>query len=291
MINFNIRHYYYPNYGSTFGILNDSKSTSLENHLELVEGLDLNWRPVQTFSSGVSLLVTRVLLILMGEFLQIQALGMANKEKGACEKIFKLFLYVQMIYWPTEVLFITTTDWIHPLDEILGSEFCDVFFFIKYFAWHIIVFHSFVIASIRYMFIIHNQFAEIKGKEGFKTFFFWSIILVSMVTTIWKYFGSGDLDSDPYLNKCRGKYHREFLLFRNAMEGVKRYCDKEYDPNIFSSYLTAMVQQISCIASSFVFILMGLNISEGFLYTRVILHIRRYVKLFILLINMVKKYL
>ena len=192
-------------------------------------------------------------LFLIGEFLQIRALKMANKEKGACEKIFKLFLYVQMIYWPLEVLFITCTDWVHPLDEIVNGEWlCDAFFFIKYSAWHIIVFHSFIIALLCYMFVIHHQFVDAKGKENFKIFFFWIIILVSMVTTTWKYFGNGELDSDPYLNKCRGKYHMEFLRFQNAMEGVKGYCDREYDLDNFSSHLTAMVKKISCIASSLV---------------------------------------
>ena len=272
----NLRNYYYPDTGSNFGFFNYSKSSSLKNSLEEIAELNLFWQPVQTFSDGTSFAVTRLILILIGEFLQIRALKMANKEKGACEKIFKLFLYVQMIYWPLEVLFITSTDWVHPLGEIMNGEWlCDAFFFLKYSAWHIIVFHSFIIALLRYMFVIHHQFVDAKGKENFKIFFFWIIILVSMVTTTWKYFGSGELDSDPYLNKCRGKYHMEFLRFQNAMEGVKGYCDREYDLDNFSSHLTALVKKISCIASSLVFIFMGLNITEGFLYIRIIVHIRR----------------
>jgi len=270
------RDYYFPELGYSFGFFNNCQQPLEEKYVEDVQNIDMFWQPVQTFSDGASFAVIRFILILAGEFLQIRALKMANKEKGACEKIFKLFLYVQMIYWPMEVLFITTTDWIHPLNEIFGSNrVCDIFFILKYSAWHIIVFHSFIIALIRYMFIIHSHFVEAKGKEKFKTFFFWIIIVVAFVTTTWKYFGSGELDSDPYLNKCRGKYHVEFLRFQNAMEGLKGYCDREYDAEDVSSYLTAMIKKISCISSSLVFVLMGLNISEGFLYTRLIVYIQR----------------
>ena len=271
-----IRRYVRPNQESTFGFFNTTKQCHNENSLELLGDVDMFWQPTQTFHSGTSFLVIRLLLVLTGEFLQMRVLEMANKEKGACEKIFKLFLYVQMMYWPLEVTFITATDWIHPLNEILGGEWvCDVFFFIKYSCWHIILFHSFIVALVRYMFLIHHRFVESQGKETIKKLFFWIILVVAFVTTSWKYFGSGELDTDPYLNKCRGKYHVAFLRFENALEGVKGFCDREYDLKDLSSYLTAMAKKISCIASSLVFVLMGLNISEGLLYSRLICHVRK----------------
>ena len=139
----------------------------------------------------------------------------------------------------------------------------------------IIVFHSFIIAMVRYTFIIHPRFVESKGKANVKNFFFWIILLVAFVTTLWKYFGSGDLDSDPYVNKCRGKHHLVFLRFKNAMEGLKGFCNKEYDSEDISSYLTAMAKKISCIVSAVIFVLMGLNVTEGFLYIKVIKYVKR----------------
>ena len=234
------------------------------------------WQPVHETLPATCFIVVRILLILVGEFLQIGVLQMAKKEKGACESIFKLFLYVQMLYWPLEVMMITTTDWIHPLNEILGGTWiCDVFFFVKYSALHIILFHSFVVALVRYMFIIHYKFVERIGKDKIKKFFFWIILVVAFVCTLWKYFGGGELDSDPYVNKCRGKYHVEFLNYENAMEGLKTFCDKKYDKEDIWSYWNAMAKKVSCIASSIIFILMGMNITEGFLYLRIIFHIKR----------------
>ena len=271
-----LRKYYSPEPGFSLSFFNESVSTSPRKYWELIEKMNMRWQPVQHQTAALSFVVTRVLLLMAGEVLQVQALKMANKEKGACEKIFKLFLYVQMMYWPFEVMFVTATDWIHPLHEILGGQWvCDVIFFIKYSAWHIIVFHSFIIAMVRYTFLIHSRFVDSKGKENVKSFFFWIILLVAFVTTFWKYFGSGDLDSDPYVNKCRGKHHLVFLRFKNAMEGVKGFCDKDYDSEDISSYLTAMAKKTSCILSAVIFILMGLNVTEGFLYVKVIRYVQR----------------
>jgi hypothetical protein len=222
--------------------------------------------------------VVRVLLVLIGEFLQIKVLKMAKKEKGACESIFKLFLHVQMVYWPLEVMFITTTDWIHPIHELLGGTWiCDVIFFVKYSALYIILFHSFIVALVRYMFIIQYKFVERKGKEKIKKFFYWIILVVAFLCTLWKYFGGGELDSDPYMNKCRVKYHVEFLKFGNAMNAMKTFCDKEYDKEDIWSYWTSMIKKVSCIASSIIFILMGMNITEGLLYLRLIFYVKRLV--------------
>ena len=280
MFNFKLRQYYFPGPGFSLSFYNETDLGLYERNWETIEEMDMAWQPVQENLPAISFLIVRVLLVLVGEFLQISVLKMAKKEKGACENIIKLFVYVQMVYWPLEVVFITTTDWIHPLHEIFGSAWiCDLFFFVKYSALNIILFHSFIVALVRYLFIIHYKFVDRKGKDNIKQFFFWIIILVAFVCTLWKYFGGGELDSDPYVNKCRGKYHVEFLKYENAMEGIKAFCDKKYDTEDIWSYWTAMTKRVSCIASSIIFILMGMNITEGFLYLRIIFRTKRYVAL------------
>ena len=214
----------------------------------------------------------------------MQALSMTKKENSACVDVFEIFLYVQMVYWPIEVIFITLTDWFYPLFELLGGMWiCDLVFFVKYIMLFIILFHSFCIALIRYIYLFHYKFIESKGKEKVKRVFSYMLVSVAMVTTLWKYFGSGELDMDPYMNKCRGVFYKEFLLYaldssstsHNAMNAAEKFCVFEHDGGNIEQHVIAMVRRISCIASSVMFVFMGLNVTEGFLYLTIIIHVRR----------------
>ena len=251
---------------------------------ESIENMDMYWRPIQETSEATFFLIVRLIVIIGGELLQMQALSMTKKENSACVDVFEIFLYVQMVYWPIEVIFITMTDWFYPLFELLGGMWiCDLVFFVKYIMLFIILFHSFCIALIRYIYLFHYKFIERKGKEKMKRVFSYMVVSVAMVTTLWKYFGSGELDMDPYMNKCRGVFYKEFLLYSldssstsdNAMNAAENFCDFEPDGGNIEQHVIAMVRKISCIASIVMFVLMGLNVTEGFLYLTIIIHVRR----------------
>ena len=263
---------------------NNQGTGNNDQYQESVDNMDMYWRPIQETSEATCFLIIRLIIIIGGELLQIQALKMTKKENSACVDVFEMFLYVQMVYWPIEVMFITSTDWFYPLFELLGGMWiCDLVFFVKYIMLFIILFHSFCIALIRYIYLFHYKFIESKGKEKVKRVFSYMLVSVAMVTTLWKYFGSGELDMDPYMNKCRGVFYKEFLLYaldssstsHNAMNAAEKFCVFEHDGGNIEQHVIAMVRRISCIASSVMFVFMGLNVTEGFLYLTIIIHVRR----------------
>ena len=262
----------------------NQRKNNADQDRESIENMDMYWRPIQETSEATFFLIIRLIFIIGGELLQMQALSMTKKENSACVDVFEIFLYVQMVYWPIEVIFITLTDWFYPLFELLGGMWiCDLVFFVKYIMLFIILFHSFCIALIRYIYLFHYKFIESKGKENVKRVFSYMLVSVAMVTTLWKYFGSGELDMDPYMNKCRGVFYKEFLLYaldssstsHNAMNAAEKFCVFEHDGGNIEQHVIAMVRRISCIASSVMFVFMGLNVTEGFLYLTIIIHVRR----------------
>ena len=255
-----------------------------DQYQESVDNMDMYWRPIQETSEATCFLVIRLIIIIGGELLQIQALIMTKKENSACVEVFEMFLYVQMVYWPIEVMFITSTDWFYPLFELLGGMWiCDLVFFVKYIMVFIIYFHSFCIALIRYLYLYLYKFIERKGKERINEAFSYMIVAVAMVTTLWRYFGSGEVDADPYMNKCRGVFYKEFLLYSldststsdNAINAVENFCNFDHNGGDIEGHVIAMIRKISCIASSITLVVMGLNVTEGFLYLTIIIHIRR----------------
>ena len=262
----------------------NQRKNNADQDRESIENMDMYWRPIQETSEATFFLIIRLIFIIGGELLQMQALSMTKKENSVCVDVFEIFLYVQMVYWPIEVIFITLTDWFYPLFELLGGMWiCDLVFFVKYIMLFIILFHSFCIALIRYIYLFHYKFIESKGKEKVKRVFSYMLVSVAMVTTLWKYFGSGELDMDPYMNKCRGVFYKEFLLYaldssstsHNAMNAAEKFCVFEHDGGNIEKHVIAMVRRISCIASSVMFVFMGLNVTEGFLYLTIIIHVRR----------------
>ena len=263
---------------------NNQGTGNNDQYQESVDNMDMYWRPIQETSEATCFLIIRLIIIIGGELLQIQALKMTKKENSVCVDVFEMFLYVQMVYWPIEVMFITSTDWFYPLFELLGGMWiCDLVFFVKYIMYFIIFFHSFCIALIRYMYLFHYKFIERKGKERMKEAFSYMIIAVAMVTTLWRYFGSGEVDADPYMNKCRGVFYKEFLLYSldststsdNALNAAENFCNFDHNGDDIEGHIIAMIRKISCVASSITYVIMGLNVTEGFLYLTIIIHIRR----------------
>ena len=118
---------------------------------------------------------------------------------------------VQMVYWPVTVIFGTTTDFLHPLRDIVGEWYCSFGYFWIVGGMTLILFHSFVVGLMRYIFVVHNERVVSYGKEKAKKMFFLASILIPVFLTLWGFLNGRDESAITSLNKCYGVHHKAYF--------------------------------------------------------------------------------
>ena len=256
-----------PNYTSP-DLVNSDLGETLSN-------VNLYYQPLPNpIFAGVNLSISCVILVI-GEYINARVLQFVKRETGLVMDVLKMFLYVQMVYWPIATLFGASTEFVYPIGNMLGSWFCVAEFFWLVTGMTFILFHSFVVGLMRYIFVVHEDKVIDFGKERAKKIFFWIAILVPCVLTTWSYFNNRDTSSVASLNKCKGQHHKVFLLEHNYDSTAKRnFCYFEsYDGQEDSIIVT--LKRISCTLYSILFFILGFNVAEGFLYWRTVKHSNR----------------
>ena len=200
-----------------------------------------------------------------------------KKENGVVKNITQLVVCVQIVFWPFWIFFATLTDFIHPINEIVGSWFCHGSTFLFRALANIMSTHSLISAMMRYVFIVHKDVAQKHGRTRIQNFFYLLSILIPLLMAIWEMIEGPDLDGMSFVNKCFGKHHRVFLSDTSSLNVAKRnFCAfTDYKTTGIRSKILATFRQTSCIAMNIFHLIIGLNILEGIVFFRIFTHIRR----------------
>ena len=262
-----------------FGVLLPNTSL-LGNHSGLaIADIDLYYQPVQNPTIGLVFFLIRVPLVILGEFLYVKQLALIKRETGLVNDVSKLFAYVQMIFWPIWLLFTTSTDFLHPLNELAGQWFCDVGWFSVHLGCNIIAFHSFIVAVMRYCFVVHNEkFSKGNRKKKMKRLFFVMSFCVPLWIVAWDGIEGSNLDELSFINKCYGKHHEVFLIESSSLNVLKRnFCEfdnRDGTENWFGGF-AATFWRVSCISRTAIQIIMAFNFTEAIIYFSTLSHITR----------------
>ena len=242
---------------------------------EAITDIYFYYGPIPNPSISITFLILKIIIIIIGEFLNIYTLKFLKLQDGIVNDILKMFLRVQMVYWPVTVLFSTTTDFFYPLRDIVGAWYCNFAFLWIVCGMTLILFHSFIVGLMRYVFVVHNERVVGYGKERAKKLFFLASILIPVFVTLWGYINGRDTSAISSLNKCNGVHHQAFLIENSIDSTMKRnFCVFEkYDHN--SGEFLATIRRMSCKLYSALYVLMGFNVAEGLLYWRTVTHANR----------------
>ena len=188
------------------------------------------------------------------------------------EDISRVFVYAQLIYWPFVVFLICLTNFLHPLNQLIGQWFCTFADISSRFLLMVVLGHSFLAALMRYIIIVHSKTVEMHGKEKVKKiFFFLSIFLPSLITILRSTAVSLRYGAS-FINKCNGLHHESFLIDKN-----KHVCEFEgYNKVAFYTATILWFRKLVCIGNHIAIVLFGSNVSEGIIYFRVFSHMNRY---------------
>ena len=275
---------YHPFTKSSLGFLQNERA--LEGNLSeeengfQIDDINLYYQPVQEPIVGFAFFVLRTFMVGMGEYIHLKVFKLMKEENGLINDVARMFTIIQMFYWPFWLIFSTTTDFIHPLKDVIGEWYCFMGWFIHWSCWTYISFHSFIVSVMRYIFIVHNSKVEAYGGDKAKKIFFFLSIAIPVFLVIWGIIELPDRPVDPmsFINKCYGKHHKKFLIETSSMDVAKSgLCEfgryDEFKGPVFS--IIATLKRILRITKSILYVVMGFNIAEGFVYYKTLRHISR----------------
>ena len=146
-----------------------------------------------------------------------------------------------------------------------------------YFCFNVVSFNSFVIAVMRYFFIVWQEKAEIYGKLKIKKLFIFLSYFVPLIMTVWMKIDYYEIDALSFVNKCNGIYYKVFLIEESTLDINKQtFCPYEHSgEDGFGGKIIAMARQISCMTRSTITVLMGFNFTECIIYYKTLMHMIR----------------
>ena len=265
--------FYHPFKNTSIRVTIEENSVTKDQNGYIIDEIDLYYQPVQNPAIGITFFLIRLPVLILGILLNIKVLSLIKRETSVVNDVTKVATYAQMIFWFTFVFFTTATDFVHPLNEIFGQWVCEFGWFITYFFTNIFTLHSFLVAMMRYCFIVHNDKFE-KGfrKQKTKRVFLILSLLIPLLMVIWGAISRSELDILSYINKCNGKHHKVFLIETSTVDVLRRnFCefDSYESPNFPFDQIADVIKRISCIARTAVLVVMVLNFTEIIIYYKI----------------------
>ena len=268
---------YHPYLMEFFGISGPDVMNKSILKFEAVEDINLYHQPLHMPWIAITFSGIKLLVLIAGEYLQIKVYHLMKKERNIVTNITQLFVVTQMIFWPFLFLFSGSTDFFHPMNELVGQWYCNIASFFFWLLAYVILSHSFIVATMRYFFILHREKVDKYGKEWVQQMFLALSVGLPLFMAIWDELEGTELDAMSFINKCNGKHHQVFLIESSTLNVVKRnFCAfEDYDTTGLMAKILALLRQCSCVTNKIVQLLIGFNITEGFLYYKIFTHINR----------------
>ena len=242
--------------------------------LSILQEIDLYYQPVEETVTGISYLAIEIILAVFSVFIQIKVFCLAKKEQGILREVTQIYLLSCLICLPF-MLFVHATDFIHPLNEIFGQWICTLMRFTLYLQINIVTYHSFVVAMLRYCFIVQEEKVQRYGKEKTKKLFIVSSILIPLLIVGWGFIENSEIDPVRYINRCNGIDHKFFLASTtNLNPYISLNLINSNSEDLFGKFLE-IIKTTSFILKTFFNVLLALNLTEGFLYYKIFSHINR----------------
>jgi len=270
-------YFYHPFRNPLLGFFIDGDTSSTNISKFTIDDIDMYYQPLEHPTVAFSVFLFKLLVISIGEVVSMKVLEVAKKETSIINQMTILFCITQMIFHPLLLLFDLTVNLIHPIDEVISPWLCHFGWFFYGMSTKIVLYNSFIIAVMRYLFIIYSKTAETYGKEKIKQYFIWLGVLIPLVGVILDGIDHKDLSRLSFINKCYGKDHKVFLIETSTLDVIKRKFWKieDFVENDSWAIFLSMLHRILRIVKTVIYLIAGFNITEGILYYKLFSHLNR----------------
>ena len=272
----NENNFYHPFEQSMLGfLLNDQGDVSNSTTGLVIDDIDLYYQPLEHPLVVISFFVLKLIVILIGERIGFKLILMIKKDRGILRSITLLFIVIQMVLWPLGILFDLIVNLVHPVTEVIGKWFCSGGWLLSNLGPFYVFNYSFCVAVMRYVFLVHEEWVWKYGKEKVKWRFLCTIIAMSSIQTLIKAVSGTSRAS--VINKCYGYHHKVFLVETSTLRVLQRkfWDTRDDSPLMFVDGFIYIFKNILKIVEAMLFLVMGFNISEGFIYRRLFSHLTR----------------
>ena len=259
----------HPFQASYLGLFTNDYLSSEDNSTRVLEDINLYYQPLQVPEVAIVFFFIKSILIFLGEYLHYKVLVLMKEENGIVKNVARMFVLTQMVFYPFLLIMMTLTDFIHPVSEVFGQWICIFFQFSFHFLTNIIGSYSFVAALMRYFFILHQPKVGKIGKEKVKKFFLFFMIFIATLMTVWIGIERPQNSNMSFINKCYGKHHNAFLLETASLNYFSDDLESSY------GHVSKIIKRVSRIIRLTVTFVIGLNISEGLLYFRILYYMNK----------------
>ena len=270
------RPFYHPFQNMSLGFSITANEPSNAQVEFKMDDINLYYQPVQEPIAGTMFFFNKLTSILIGCFIHSKILKLMGKESSSIiDNVTKFYLWNQIVVYSTGLLFVTITDFIHPAGEIIGYRFCTFGWIIIAFGGYSTIFFSFIVALMRYFFVLHNAKVEEFGKEKMKKIFIFLFISIPIFCVLMESFEEFSLFS--YINKCYGKDHKVFLIETSTLNVLKHkfLSFENYEEADSFETLIDIMKRICKFIRQCLIILMGCNVSEAIIYYKVLTYMNR----------------
>ena len=266
------RHLFHPFPESYLGFWVNDESDRENSIGYILEHIDLYYQPVHEPILASVFFIIKVILAIIGWVVNMKVWIMVDKENGLVKDVTKTYTVAMIAVGPLFVLFSTSTDFIHPLNEVVGQWYCDFGWFFLYLSFFIISFHSFIVAIMRYLFIVHEEKMEAYGKQKMMKIFYVLSFLLPLFMMMWSVTDKSDVDALSIFNKCYGSHHKVFLFDTSTLKTAKRnFCEHvQYDYFGKIGNIISKLRRYACIVRTLLILFMGFNFMEAIIYYRIL---------------------
>ena len=263
---------YHPFVNKSFGFLLDISSLHINN---IVDEIDLYYQPLLDPLLAISFFFVKALVILIGEIIGMKFMKAMKKENGLLKDVTMLFVTWQMACHPILAFFDLINSLIYPAADVFGSWFCTLGWFVWGYGVRLALYNSFITAMMRYLFVIHEEKVAAYGKEKVKKIFWYISLLLPLFHILLKI-----ADGSPtlsFINKCYSYDNKVFLSESTTLNVLKNKFWKTETTTINEALdvvIAVMMKTIKLIESA-IFLIMGFNVSEFFIYVKIFSHLNR----------------
>ena len=269
------KHSYRPFTNKSLGVFTKA---SLSNHTlqgALINDIDLYYQPLADPTTALAFFISKFSIILIGEFIAIKLLINLKKDNSILNHVTTFLVLTQMVGHPIYLLFTTTNDFLYPANEAIGKWFCTLGWMTSSYFGYVVLSYSFIVALMRYFFILNSEKAQAYGKEKAKRNFLIMAVMVPLLAVIWE--STESLHITSFTNKCYGYDQRVFLIETSTVDVFKH---KFWELKSFTHHgvvdlAIVITKRVSKILKAIVLIVFGANLFEGFLYYKILTHMYR----------------
>ena len=269
--------FYHPFRDPVLGFFIGGESSSTNVSEFTIKDVDMYYQPLEHPIVAGLVFLLKLLVISIGQVVTMKVFKVAKSEKSIINQITMLFCITQMIFHPLLLLFDLTVNLIHPIAEVIDPWFCHFGWFFYQISTKIVLSNSFIIAVMRYVFIIHSKTVEKHGKEKVKYYFLFLAVMIPLLGVILDGIDHKKLSRLSFINKCYGKDHKVFLIETSTLDVLKRkfWRIEEVVENDTLAILLSILHRILRIVKTVLYLITGFNIAEGIIYYKLFSRLNR----------------